>query len=245
MKEITSRQNAKFKLWSSLLESQGIKREGLCLVGGKKVLEEIQSERPSEIVELIHPAKGDRLFENEAYPATRLTGDLFKTLDVAGVKSTLAVVRTPPVKEFKPGPPEGLEVVAALSDPVNLGALIRSAEAFGARRLILTKECASPFLPKALRAASGSVFRLNLVRACSLHEFSAPGAWGLDLKGESLTAFCWPKNIYLILGEEGQGLPAQNEIPRLKIPMAPGIESLNATAAASVALFSYRLAHPL
>lgn len=243
MKDISSRQNSKFKLWQSLLEAKGIKREGHCLVSGPKLLDEILAADSPRVAELLHPSKGSLRHKDLDVPQFRLSGDLFHELDVRGTKSTLAVVEAPELKVYVPAPAQGLEIVAALSDPANLGALIRSAEAFGVRRIILTKECASPFLPKTIAASSGSVFRVPLYSAPPLSDIDLPEAYGLDMDGENLVNLTWPKDVVLVLGEEGLGLPASLKLNRIRIPMSGKIESLNATAAASIALFSYASTH--
>lgn len=239
--EISSRQNAKFKLWQSLLEAKGIKSEGLCLVSGAKVVAELIA--AGQIVELILPPKSKA--PEADIPVIQLTGELFNELDVIGTKAPLAVARVTRLKNWTGGAAEGLDLILALSDPSNLGALLRSCEAFGVTRVILTKECASPFLPRAIRASAGSVFRLPLFVGPALKEIPLESAFGLDLNGPDISAVDWPTRMYLVLGEEGQGLPEELAVQRVRIPMARSIESLNAMAAASIALFSYRQKHPL
>lgn len=237
MNEITSAQNPKYRRWLSLLESKGIKKEGLALVSGEKLVAEFLKESPEQVQEMLMPPKSTA--GTGKIPSTMLSSPLFRELDVIGTHSSLAVVKIKPLPEWKPAPPKGLEVIVSLSDPSNLGALLRSAEAFGISKVILTKECASPFLPKALKAASNATFRVNLAATGSLKEIQIENAYGLDMEGEDLTSFKWPKDVHLILGEEGQGLPETLKIKRLKIPMAGKIESLNATVAASIAFYSY------
>lgn len=243
MREISSKHNAKFKIWLSLLEAKGIKHEGLALVGGAKIVAELSQQQPERIVEWIVPPKGK--IPDHPAPATRLPAELFQVLDVVGTRSTLAVMKCPQVKSWSTGAPKGLQLVVALSDPHNLGALVRSAEAFGAESVILTKESASPFLPRSIRASSGSVFRVPLLKGPSLHELNLTHAFGLDLGGRNIYEQPWPRDLYLVLGEEGQGLPETLAVTRVTIPMSMSVESLNAVAAASVGLFSYRQRHPL
>ncbi len=243
VKEIASRHNAKYKMWLSLLESRGVKREGLCLVGGAKIIAELLIQNPTSIAEFIVPPK-------EEAPAaealtTRLPGELFNELDVIGTKGPLAVVKCGALPKWSGGVPQGLQLIVALSDPHNLGALLRSAEAFGTDGIVLTKECSSPFLPRAIRASSGSVFRVPLYSGPSIKELALERGFGLDLEGRNIYEMVWPRDMYLVLGEEGQGLPVDAKLTRVKIPMNPNIESLNAVAAATVGMFSYRQRFPL
>ncbi len=237
MNEIASAANAKFKRWASLLDSRGIKKEGAALVSGQKLVREFLESDPDAVEDILLPPKSTAEF-NDRFRQTRLSSALFNELDSLGTHSPLLVIRVPKISEWNPADPKGLELIVALGDPANLGALLRSAEAFGASRVILTKECASPFLPKALKAAANSTFRVALAAAPSLNELKLTNAYGLDMEGESLHDFVWPKNCYLVLGEEGKGLPNLN-LKKLRIPMKGKTESLNATVAASLALYSY------
>lgn len=241
MNEIESKHNPKYKKWLSLLESKGIRKEGLAIVSGEKLLRELISQQPDIIEDILLPPKSE--FSIDDFRTTRLSSPLFKELDVVGTRSPLAVVKTPEVSEWKPSAPRGLELIVSLGDPSNLGALLRSAEAFGARRVILTKECASPFLPKSIKGSSLASLRMPLAFAGSIKELEIQNGYALDMEGVDLGSFKWPKDTYLVLGEEGQGLPESLQLQKLKIPIARSTESLNATVAASIALYSYRLIH--
>lgn len=245
MKEISSRINPRFKLWLSLTETKGLRQNHLCLVSGDKLVDEILTESPELVEHLILPPEAAPP-SKAGVAMTRLAAPLFKALDVVGTRAPIAVVRTAPIQPWIPEPPRGLELVLALSDPANLGSLLRSAAAFGVHRVILTEECASPFLPKALRSSAGAALKLNLARTGPLKSLIlTEEALGLDMDGENLCEFRWPKDSLLVLGEEGQGLPQVLPVKRLSIDMARGTESLNATVAASIALYSYSLQHPV
>jgi TrmH family RNA methyltransferase len=245
VKEVSSRSNPRFKLWLSLTEAKGLRQNHLCLVSGKKLIDEVLREAPESLEDFLLPP-GSMPPPQLPIPATRLTAPLFKEVDVIGTKAPIAVVRTTPIEPWKFHAPRGLELVLALSDPANLGGVLRSAAAFGVKRVILTEECASPFLPKALRASAGTALKISFSRIGSLKtsQFDSE-VFGLDMTGENLSGFKWPQNGLLVLGEEGQGLPSTLAIKRLMIPMAPGVESLNAMVAASLALYSYALQHPV
>lgn len=246
MSEITSPHNPKYKCWLSLLEAKGIKKHGLCLVSGAKLIEELAAQKSESLKEVLLPPKGEPLPGIPGRQQTRLSSPLFRELDTIGTKSPLAVFEVPEIPAWDPSGSmrDGLQLVLALSDPSNLGACLRSAEAFSVQRVILTQECSSPFLPRALRASSGSAFRVPLARSHSpLGELEFPSGTsvlGLDMEGESLLDFKWPDRCFLVLGEEGQGLPTELITRRLSIPMNRTVESLNATVAASIAMFSYR-----
>ena len=123
-----------------------------------------------------------------------------------------------------------------LSDPGNVGTLIRSADAFGAA-VSLSDGCADPLSQKALRASAGAIFRVPLV------------AWGerpgrqvaLDTSGAvALTDVDLAPPVTIVLGAERAGLP--DEILSAcavvaAIPMPGDAESLNVAAAGAIALY--------
>ncbi|WP_245986946.1 TrmH family RNA methyltransferase [Azospirillum thermophilum] len=170
-----------------------------------------------------------------------LSPALFRALDVSGTNHPLLVGSVPAIPAIDlTQPPQGLELLCALGDPSNLGALLRSAAAFGPARVVLLEGAAHPFHPKCLRAASNAQFELTLLRGPRWAEVNhaAGPLVALDAGGEDLTRYDWPADLRLILGEEGQGVPADCPARRLSIPTTGAVESLNATVAASIALFA-------
>ena len=135
-----------------------------------------------------------------------------------------------------------------MQDPGNVGTMIRTAAAFGFDGVLLAGACADPWGPKAVRASMGAVFRLAIREETDtekatehLHEAGVP-IYAAALSEETLTAgrFPFPGSLALAIGNEGHGLSetllrAADKIVR--IPMAPGAESLNAAAAAAVLMW--------
>lgn len=133
-----------------------------------------------------------------------------------------------------------------MQDPGNLGTVIRTAEAFGANGLLLSKGCCDRYNPKVLRASMGGVFRLPM-RVCddltaelsALSETMPVLACVVD--GDAAPIMSVPKNgAVAVIGNEGNGLSAQAIAAcnaRVTIPMAGRAESLNASMAAGVVLW--------
>lgn len=247
-RSISSAQNAHVKRWSALQEARGIERFRQCLVAGRTVVRETLAHHPAQCLELIQHAKGPLPFSIPAHVTTyALSAPLFEKVDLFGTGTPILVCQVPPLPsadlEVRP---RGLEILCPLGDPANVGALIRTAVAMGIERVILLKESAHPYHPKAIRAASGATFAMSLAQGPSIREMpDAATLVILDTQGESLPAFHWPKNIRLLVGEEGPGLPSLSSGTRLAVPMADSVESLNAVVAAGMALYAYRVQHPL
>jgi tRNA G18 (ribose-2'-O)-methylase SpoU len=137
-------------------------------------------------------------------------------------------------------------VVAGTSDPGNLGALARSAEAAGCSLLALVAGGVSPWNPKALRGSMGSLLRLPVasfgspreaVEALSLRGLRQVAAATRD--GTPLGRFDWSGRLALWVGAESGALPPEiAALERVTIPMAGRVESLNVTVAASLLLFA-------
>lgn len=241
MIQILSRQNVQFRAWKSTQGARGIRKENLFIISGKMALEELEKSNHLEILgEIISPSVPARLNHPRTY---ELAKELFLELDELGTHLSLFIVKVPEFPIWSPKQkPEGLEIFSPLGDPQNLGALLRSAEAFGASKVVLLSECAHPYLPKTLKASAGSALRIPMMIGPALADLSGD-FFAMDLKGTSLAKVKWPKNCRLLLGEEGQGLKAldtNKKISLKKISIeTQTVESLNVAVAASLALYSY------
>lgn len=245
--DISSTQNDKFKWLLSLRESKSIREEKACLVFGQKIVADILAAGRHRV--LFQCLKGSDPNLSNSVDVLQLSPNLFEEIDEFGTRSSFLVIETPSLAKWSSDrSPQGLEVISPLQDPSNLGALARTAVAFGCKNLILTKESANPFLPKSIRASAGAILDLRLEQGPSLMEVNLAlenreEAWALDMSGKSIHGFAWPESCYLVLGEEGRGVP-QSKIKKLHIPIQK-VESLNATVAASIAISSYKQKHPI
>lgn len=244
--EITSRANDQFKTIMSLAEARGIRKESKFIVSGEKLVREIlASPDLARQVNVVLSEPGHEVPEHTANEIV-LSPALFREVDSLGTKFPLAVMNLPPLPEWSPQgqtPGQGLTVFLPFQDPGNIGAAVRSAAAFGVRRVVLLKEAASPFLPKAVRAAANALFRVELMAGPSLDELMDSGApvYRLDLEGESLEEIVFIPDALLLAGVEGYGFRKKgNSIP-VRIPIAEGVESLNAQSALSIALYHIAL----
>jgi len=131
-----------------------------------------------------------------------------------------------------------------VSDPSNVGAIIRSAAAFGVATVITDQESADPYNAKSISAAKESIFLLNIARKQEsfLSELGTRvPLYALDAhEGAPLGTFSWGAPFCLVIGSEAHGLSsAAKEVvtAKLTIPLDQGkVESLNVGAAAAIAL---------
>jgi 23S rRNA (guanosine2251-2'-O)-methyltransferase len=141
-----------------------------------------------------------------------------------------------------------LLVLDQVTDPHNVGAILRSAAAFGAIGIVTQDRHSPPESGVVAKAASGALERMpwarvvNLARA--LEEIGEAGFWRIGLTGDADTDLkdaLGPKRVALVLGAEGPGLrPNTREHcdALAKLPISAAIESLNVSNAAAVALYA-------
>jgi 23S rRNA (guanosine2251-2'-O)-methyltransferase len=142
-------------------------------------------------------------------------------------------------------------VLDGVTDPQNVGALFRSAAAFGARAVIMQDRKSPPLTGALAKAAAGAIEIVPHVRvvniARAIEALRALGYLAVALEGESALALAEaladPRPAALVVGAEGKGLrPGVADAceKRARIPIAPAIESLNVSVAAAIALYEAR-----
>jgi TrmH family RNA methyltransferase len=123
-----------------------------------------------------------------------------------------------------------------LADPGNVGAVVRTAGAFGAS-VALSAGCADPTSPRALRASAGAIFRVPLV---GFDETSGRRVALVAHGGRPLAEVSLGEPLTFVLGAEREGLPDEiveqcDEVAT--IPISDAVESLNVAATAAIALY--------
>jgi TrmH family RNA methyltransferase len=161
-------------------------------------------------------------------------------------QEALALVRDParPVEAVLDAP--GLVLwLDGVQDPGNVGAIMRVAAAFGAAGVLVGEGTADPLGPKALRASAGLALRVPFARGAASAAGAALAAraravWLLDAAGEDLFRLGdVPADLVLVIGGEGRGAGSVARAAAgraIGIPLAAGVDSLNAAVAAGIAL---------
>ncbi len=147
-------------------------------------------------------------------------------------------------------PPDGRSVLVldGVTDPQNVGAAFRSAAAFGARAVVLQDRKSPPLTGVLAKAAAGAIELVAHVRAVNLaravETLRSLGYLTIALEGEAslsiADALADKRSAALVLGAEGKGVrPGVAEAceKRARIPITPEIDSLNVSAAATIALY--------
>jgi RNA methyltransferase, TrmH family len=136
----------------------------------------------------------------------------------------------------------------AIRDPGNLGTILRTVEAAGASGVILLGASCDPFSPECVRASTGSIFAVPLVRLTEDAFARAAEGWTGEVVATSMTGArdfrrTYRPPVLLLMGSEGRGLSpalAAFASTSVRIPMASGTESLNVAIATALMLYEIR-----
>ena len=238
---ITSKNNPLIKETAALKEKKARKQLGLFLVEGIKMAREcMASDFEIERVFLSESYQGEQDFPTDK--TVLVSDDVFRFLsDEKTPQGVLCRVKTPnyPLQE----PKEACLVLDGVSDPANVGAIIRTANAAGYNEIYLTQGCADPYSPKSVRASMSGIFFAKLYmgeRAEILSVLKDTPILAADMQGENAFTFSPPEKFALAIGNEANGISEEMERAAngvVKIPMAATQESLNAAVSAGILMY--------
>jgi TrmH family RNA methyltransferase len=243
---LTSKANPRFKALQARLKPNGHHRAATLLLGAK-LIEAWAEARHTPAGKRFSPTLWLRLEQARAHPLESVLAPETLVLGEALMRE-LADAGSPPEHALlvdlgpEPGGSLAARVIGAwgIQDPGNLGAILRSAAAFGFQEALLGPGCADPFHPRTLRGSMGAAFLIPLRRVEAMH---ADGGHGYALDGSpgamTLAAADLSEPLRLWVGNEGhgwQGVALPEGIHRLAIPIQ-GVESLNAGVAAGIACY--------
>lgn len=259
LKQITSRENPEIKNLRKLLSSKKERDgQGLFVCEGIRLcLDGIRSGHTPAAIYMTEEtaAKHPELAEAAGQAGCAAVIPRFLAESVADTKSTQGVFAVfkkldnlkCPVT-IRNGKCFRYVLLSTVQDPGNLGAILRTCEAFGVDGVILSPDCADPYGPKALRAAMGAIFRLPVAPGADL----AAEIRSLRGQGAAVYAAALRKDAVsvkdcdfsgasaILIGNEGNGLPEALIAActgSVMVPMAGGAESLNAGAAAHILIW--------
>jgi TrmH family RNA methyltransferase len=253
---ITTR-NARFQQWQALLTNRTKRqRSGEFLVQGVRPIS-LAVEHGWTIRTLIYSADADRsrwaarLLHEVPAPAVAMAADLLAELGEkdADPPELLAVAALPAddLDRIRLDRRTVAVVFDRPANPGNIGTLVRSADAFAAAGVVVTGHAADPYDPRSVRASTGSLFTVPVVRAPSHAEVLAWASQhrlqvaGTDERGDvDVADFDFTRPTLLVVGNETNGMSSawrQACDALLRIPMAGSASSLNAATAGSIALY--------
>lgn len=238
---ITSRENNLIKYCAQIKDKKFSRKEGFCLVESYKIVKELIEK--NLVTHLFFTQEKEYLFEKININKDIISSSIAKYLsDTMTTDGVFALCKIP---KYTPKIHNRFLILDTIQDPTNMGAIIRSACAFGFDQ-IFSLNCVYPYTQKCIRCSMGQIFNVNFVESNyeNLIKFKNENNIKFvcaDMNGLELSKFEHTnENIGLIIGNEGQGVSdimRENADYFVSIPMKNGVESLNASVSASIIMY--------
>jgi RNA methyltransferase, TrmH family len=245
---LTSRENPKVKRWAKLASDARFRRtEKRALIEGPHLLAAALQHgcKPLAVLATEEGAADpeiERLIGESGTRPVLVSKSVFRM--IADSETPQGVVAEIAIPAPRASDCQITVFLEGVQDPSNVGAILRSAAAFGAGEVVLDRACADPWSPKALRAGMGGHFRLCLRQvadlAKSVEDFRGTAVCTMPSGGRPLKEVELQGRIGWIFGTEGKGVSealARRAAMRVTIAMARGSDSLNVAAAAAICLY--------
>ncbi len=243
--EITSTKNKTVSEIKKLKQKKYREQSGMFLAEGyRNVCDSMQKQAPVMIFQEESATDFPPIPEETA--VYRVTGEVLKELcDTVTPQGVLGVFRIPEERDINGN---RVLLLNGVSDPGNLGTILRTALAAGFYHIVLDEQCADVYSPKVIRSAMSAVFSLNLIRVKHLEDtvkrMQTKGyrvyAAALTESAKSVYSTDFSEKTALMFGSEASGiceelLAIANET--YIIPMQEEIESLNVAVAAGISMY--------
>lgn len=237
---LTSKSNPIIKETAALKEKKGRKEQGKFLVEGIKMTRECKKSG----------LKIDRVFVSESFSGEtepsylRVSDDVFAYLSDEKTPQGILCTVSVPKNALRP-PKESCLILDGISDPGNMGAIIRTANAAGYKEIYLA-DCTDPYSPKSVRASMSGIFFTTLYfgsREEILNALAEVPVLAADMRGENIFSFTPPKKFALAIGNEANGISEEVRNAAaytVRIPMQSEQESLNAGIAAGISMYQLK-----
>lgn len=247
MISITSSANAVFKRFKSLLTKKGRTENGLFSVEGIKSVHDAMSSS-YELHALIVSDDFTDIPVCDAPIYVMPRGLIERLSDTKTPQGIAAVLKIKPSEDFTPSASGAYVYCDGVSDPGNVGTIIRTADAAGMNGVILSEGCADAYAPKTVRASMGSFFHTEIVTGKTAADLKTMSDCGFSIIGGALgentadfKAVDYKKPLVIVVGNEANGI--SESVLRLsqcvKIPIFGNAESLNVSVAAGILMYEW------
>jgi len=243
---VESISKAKLKLVQNLSKKTFRKKHNLYIVEGHTMVQELLNKYPEQVEFVLITDKYKDL--NTAKEIYSVTQKQFENLSNLQTPDGILAVCKIPSNKLDIQSAKRVVILNEVSDPGNLGTIIRTANWFSASCLLLTKNSVDCYNPKVVQASMGSLFRLpifyieDLEETLSILTQEKFNIIGLSLNGSSESTIDNNSKLALVFGSESHGIPAniESQIHYLyKIPGNPAVESLNLSVATAIAMHQF------
>ena len=238
---ITSKSNPKIKQVAMLKDKKFRKKSGAYVVEGFKMVSEAFA-CGKEIELIVGTEDALKRFENQNVEKLAVSDSVLSFVsDAVTPQGILAVLKED--KKIVKSPDMPSVLLDGVSDPGNMGTIIRTCVAAGVKDIYLV-DCCDPFSPKAVRSSMSGIFFVNLY-FLSREEISSvmqkTPIIVADMHGENVFTFNPPSVYCLVIGNEANGV---SEVVKnlamhtVKIPMSDSVESLNAGVSLAITIYT-------
>ena len=243
---------SQLKYYSSLLNKKQRVVEKKFLVEGQKLITEaLDSGHTCEIILKHNESEAENQNLTKQLNRKKINTEIVKSSDfekLCDTKNPQGIIGVFHFKHQNKPAFENENLIVAMesiSDPGNVGTIIRNCDWFGVKNILLNPDCAEVYNPKVIRASAGSIFHLNIFQEKDfynvLKDQKKNGFVVLcaDLSGENLYTFTYNKKAILVLANEANG-PTKELLEicdsKITIPRIGKAESLNVASASAVIL---------
>ncbi len=252
MLRIESTSNQLFKNTKKLLSRSGRKKTNTFIIEGERIVRDALDGRADIKYIFVSDSFAESVGEGFGnIPLYSLPDKLFDEL-----KSTVNSQGILAVAEYTDCPIESIDYsegvylyLDSVTDPGNMGTIIRSADAFGIKGIVLSKGCVDVFNPKVLRSTMSGIFSVNLyfdegevLKSFKERGFQIIGTFPSG--ADSSEKFIYSDKCVIVMGNEANGISEETETlctHRVTIPMTGNAESLNVSIACSIMLYEASL----
>ncbi|MCK4505304.1 MAG: RNA methyltransferase [Candidatus Aegiribacteria sp.] len=251
--KITGSSNNRLKISRNLRSRSYImKHRAFLMEGSRFVADYLRNSEPKWIILSEEATPASRAVVNDVSEAgidiLEIPLKLFSEIsDTAHSQGIIAICELPWIKENELEPEGSFLLLDRISDPGNIGTIIRSAAAFGCSSVIMGKGCCFPFLPKVTRASAGANVKVPLLYDIDLPSLMLRNSDNCTFIGAEASGGPMEQikastgSIGIVIGSEAHGI-SEKVHERLdgtvSIPMKKGVESLNAAVSASILLYA-------
>jgi TrmH family RNA methyltransferase len=240
---ITSKQNSLIKEIRSLKDKKFRDSLGVFVVEGiKPINEAIELGVPLKYV--IATERALSSIKESSVKVEAVSEEVLKSVSEEVTPQGALAVAFKPSSEVQ-APKGDCLLLDGVSDPSNVGAIIRTAAAAGYNEIYMTCDSADAYSQKSVRASMSGVFRVKIMRGSTAEILSVIDIpiCVADMDGDSVFEFKKGGAKCLVIGNEGHGVSEEVKSKAtftVKIPMENGVESLNAAVSAGILMYNLR-----
>ena len=242
---LTSKDNPKVRHWAKLVSDHRYRKaQRRALLEGPHLLSALKASGGQALAILVteNALKASEIASLAGNAPVTVSESVFRSIVDAENPPGIAAEIVIPEAKKSDGDAVFLEGV---QDPGNVGAIIRSAAAFGIGEVVLDQACADAWSPRALRAGMGGHFALSVRQIAKLDvdRFAGTVVCAAVRGGAPLEEVDLKGRVGWLFGGEGRGVSAEAESEadlKVTIPIRPGSESLNVAAAAAICFYAGR-----